>query len=297
MERLATRRVKGANAAIPIDSGSATATSIFAREGSPVIAVNDGKIVALGHNRKLGRYLKLQDATGNVYTYADLGSIPQAVSGAQAGEGDRGADRQAARPNARRSRPARPARRRPGSRPGRRFRRRRSRQRPEAARSASVQTTKRVKVSLPQTRTAAQSTAPGGVAKERLFADPSRPASFAAGGNLQIRSEAQAISSFQNYFSDVLHLAKNQYTLRPLKVGAIVVAGTILGPRRRPVEHHREASGVHGPAGRQGRAADRPETDPRRLEAAWKRPPCTARPGWIRSTVRARRTPPPAKCC
>ena len=36
-------------------------------------------------------------------------------------------------------------------------------------------------------------------------------------------------ASFDNYFSDVLHLAKNQYTLEPLKAGSIVVAGTILG--------------------------------------------------------------------
>jgi hypothetical protein len=65
--------------------------------------------------------------------------------------------------------------------------------------------------------------------KERLFADPSRPASYAAGGALQLKTSSAKISSFQNYFSDVLHLGKNQYTLEPLKAGAVVVAGTILG--------------------------------------------------------------------
>jgi hypothetical protein len=65
--------------------------------------------------------------------------------------------------------------------------------------------------------------------KERLFANPSRPASYAAGGALQIKESAPGISHFQDYFSDVLHLGKNQYTLKPLKVGSIVVAGTILG--------------------------------------------------------------------
>jgi hypothetical protein len=65
--------------------------------------------------------------------------------------------------------------------------------------------------------------------KERLFAHPSRPASYAAGGDLQIRNTEPQITSFRNYFSDVLHLAKNQYTLAPLKPGAIVIAGTILG--------------------------------------------------------------------
>src|SRR5205814_200354 len=67
--------------------------------------------------------------------------------------------------------------------------------------------------------------------KQRLFAYPSRPASYAAGGAVQLRSEqaSQQIQNFQNYFSGVLHLAKNQYTLKPLQKGSAVVAGTILG--------------------------------------------------------------------
>ncbi len=256
VERLAGRRVKGQNAAIPIDSGSATATSIFARQGSPVIAVNDGKLVALGHSRKLGNYLRLQDATGNVYTYANLGSIPRLYP---VPKPVRVTAAQIARQLA--SSPVKPAR-------------------PSGAASAGVQqapvlqsTTikpagtgkpvRRVRVSLPQT---SQQTAPGGVAKERLFADPSRPASFAAGGNLQIKSEAAAISSFQNYFSDVLHLARNQYTLKPLKAGAIVVAGTILGRVAAPSP----TTASHlvfmvQPAGK-----DAPQIDPKPILDGWK---------------------------
>src|SRR5207248_10459681 len=50
----------------------------IAKQGSPVIAVNDGKIVKVGyHDKKLGNYVELQDATGNIYTYAQLGSIPK----------------------------------------------------------------------------------------------------------------------------------------------------------------------------------------------------------------------------
>jgi hypothetical protein len=45
----------------------------------------------------------------------------------------------------------------------------------------------------------------------------------------QINTEPAAISSFQNYFADTLHLARNQYTLQVLRVGSTVVAGTILG--------------------------------------------------------------------
>ena len=92
--------------------------------------------------------------------------------------------------------------------------------------------------------------APAPLVKERLFANPSRPGSYAAGGQLQLRDSKAQITSFQNYFSDVLHLGKNQYTLQPLKAGAIVVAGTILG---RIGGAHRQpglAHAVHDPASR-----------------------------------------------
>ena len=65
--------------------------------------------------------------------------------------------------------------------------------------------------------------------KERLFANPARAASYAAGGALQLKSSTQQISNFQNYFSDALHLGRNSYRLQTLKAGSIVVAGTILG--------------------------------------------------------------------
>jgi hypothetical protein len=73
--------------------------------------------------------------------------------------------------------------------------------------------------------------------KERLFANPSRAGSYAAGGALQLKNSSQQISSFQNYFSDALHLGRNQYTLKPLRKGAIVVAGTILGRIAGPSQH------------------------------------------------------------
>ena len=74
--KLAKHKIKGTNAAIAIDSNpNAKGTSIFAKKGSPVIAVNDGKIVGVGTSPQLGRYVKLQDATGNIYTYAHLGTV------------------------------------------------------------------------------------------------------------------------------------------------------------------------------------------------------------------------------
>jgi len=49
--------------------------NIFAAEGAPVVAVNDGVIEKLGNSTKLGNYVVLQDAYGNRYTYAELGQI------------------------------------------------------------------------------------------------------------------------------------------------------------------------------------------------------------------------------
>jgi hypothetical protein len=50
-------------------------TTIYSRQGAPVIAVQDGEIVGLGVTPSLGRYVSLRDAYGNTYTYADLGSV------------------------------------------------------------------------------------------------------------------------------------------------------------------------------------------------------------------------------
>jgi murein DD-endopeptidase MepM/ murein hydrolase activator NlpD len=49
--------------------------NIFADEGSPVVAVNDGVIEKIGDSKQLGRYVVLEDAYGNRYTYAGLGEI------------------------------------------------------------------------------------------------------------------------------------------------------------------------------------------------------------------------------
>src|SRR3954468_4824362 len=49
--------------------------NIFAKQGSPVIAVQDGRIVDMGQSDLLGKFLKLRDAYGNTYTYAHLGRL------------------------------------------------------------------------------------------------------------------------------------------------------------------------------------------------------------------------------
>ena len=253
--KLAKKKVKGSNAAIAIDSNPADkGTSIFAKKGSPVIAVNDGKIVKTGTSQQLGRYVELQDATGNIYTYAHLGSVSRqypvpkpvkasakqiikqfsfpatkaptaaATAGTQAAAKATSAVSKAAiKPSTATPKITGPAS--AGTQTAGQG----------SSRAAAPSAAKVVSPAAAAAQAAASSaqsatatvTAP--MVKERLFANPNRPASYAAGGNLQLKNSAQRITSFRNYFSDTLHLAKNQYTLKPLKKGAIVIAGTILG--------------------------------------------------------------------
>ena len=52
---------------------------IFAKAGSPVIAVQDGKIVKVGNTKRLGNFVMLRDVYGNTYTYAGLKKVASQV--------------------------------------------------------------------------------------------------------------------------------------------------------------------------------------------------------------------------
>src|SRR5206468_8560173 len=66
----------GHNAANVVDSNpNARGIDIYADKGSPVVAVNDGVIKAMGHSKKHGHWIVLQDVYGNRYTYSQLGSV------------------------------------------------------------------------------------------------------------------------------------------------------------------------------------------------------------------------------
>jgi hypothetical protein len=217
------------NPTVPVNSNpNEKSIAIYANQNSPVIAVNDGKVVKIGQNAQWGRYLELQDSNGNVFTYAHLGSIPSSypvpkpVPVSAAGVVKALATPSSPKPSAPATAGAQNAKNQTASQP------------PSVplgpAPSANSQNAFASSQSAPSTPV----NMPTPQVKQRLFAYPSRPASYAAGGALQLQSEqatqaSQQVQNFQNYFSGVLHLAKNQYTLQPLKSGAIVVAGTILG--------------------------------------------------------------------
>jgi Transglycosylase SLT domain/Peptidase family M23 len=255
--KLAQTRVTTANAAVTVQSDPTTkGTAIYAKQGSPVIAVNDGKIVKIGQSPQLGRYIILQDATGNTYTYANLGSIPALYPVPKPVKPT--ATSVAKTPAATSTpKPTGPAT--AGS----------QQTTPTVSTATATKEAKSGATSLPVTPAPASqptSTIATPMVKERLFANPSRPASYAAGGKLQIRTSAPQIQSFQDYFSDVLHLAKNQYTLEPLKAGSVVVAGTVLG--RLGAGTPTDASHLEfmiQPAGK-----DAPYIDPKPILDGWK---------------------------
>ncbi len=285
VEKLAKQRVKKGNAAVPINSDPNTkGVAVFAKTNSPVIAVNDGKVVKIGQNKQLGRYLMLQDATGNVYTYAHLGSIPSKypvpkrvkVTAKQitkqlsapitlppTGPASAGSQQTAAIPSV--SKATKEIKSTPSKAAA-------PLSVPVASGAAEASRPEQLAVDRlkhPTTQPTDQTTtiaAP--LAKERLFANPHRPNSYAAGGATQIKNAALQISNFRDYFSDVLHLGKKQYTLAAAEGGRRGRRRHDPRPHRQGQRHGRLAPRVHGASGRQERTADRPQADPRRLEAA-----------------------------
>jgi murein DD-endopeptidase MepM/ murein hydrolase activator NlpD len=82
-ERQAAKRAKpkkgvaGNAADVVSTSPTRRGINIYSREGAPVVAVNDGVVKKIGRSKKLGRYLILEDAYGNRFTYAQLGSVAE----------------------------------------------------------------------------------------------------------------------------------------------------------------------------------------------------------------------------
>ncbi len=74
LERVQNGHTVGAEVSDSVASSpKRRAVDVYADEGSPVLAVNDGVIEKIGHSDALGDYIVLQDTYGNHYTYAQLG--------------------------------------------------------------------------------------------------------------------------------------------------------------------------------------------------------------------------------
>jgi soluble lytic murein transglycosylase-like protein len=176
---------------------------VEASPAAPVVAVNDGQVVRRGFTHRLGAYLILRDAYGNTYTYAHLGSVAGEYAAVRPSALD------AAPPQARMADTEDPRPRAPATAGS---------QHPAGGRTAAA------------TPDAAPATGPV-VAKERLFAHPSRPASYAAGGDRQVAALGATIPAgrVSSFFAGPVRLSARDLVLRPLRRGAQVIAGTVLG--------------------------------------------------------------------
>ncbi len=189
--RKADRKTKGKNAAVVVESDETRRNiEIYAKPGSPVIAVNDGKVLKLGTNKRLGRYVIVQDVYGNTYTYAHLKKIAKTY-------------------------------------PSPKKRTRSDKDKTSKRRGLEHESKADVKAADTkpvETKTeASEQAAAAPAAKVRLFANPTRKNALKAGGNVQIAGGETATAGAP------LGLDPDDFVAKPLRKGARVLGGTTLG--------------------------------------------------------------------
>jgi hypothetical protein len=212
---IAKKRIKKGNAALPVSSSSTRrGINVFATAGSPVIAVQDGKIVKMGRTDRLGKFIQLRDVYGNTYTYGHLKKLSLAYPVPK----EKTVSKAQVKKELHLAAPTKDPK-------------------PTAPASAGTQ----VKDKAPAASSATPATgaatstldsAASDVRKERLFANPSRPGAYDAGGEEQMLNAGSVIpgyTTFKSYFTGIYGLKRSDVVLKKLKPGSKVIAGTILG--------------------------------------------------------------------
>jgi transglycosylase-like protein with SLT domain/peptidase M23-like protein len=233
------KRVKaGQNAANVVASrDDRHGIDIFARKGSPVVAVNDGVVKKIG-NSDTGRYVVLQDVYGNRYMYAHLGSTARYYPVPKREAAVAGRPARAIPANPRDPHPTAPA-------------------------SAGSQAPT-VHERRPQPEPS-QASSP---VKDRLFAHPDHPLAREAGGMDQMLEMRITRGDYEVYKESVrpFGVGMRNMRLKRLREGSHVVGGTILGriDRTEPGK----ASHVEFQIRPAGRGA--PRIDPKPILDGWK---------------------------
>jgi hypothetical protein len=208
-------------ATYPKKGGGPQGIEIDARAGEPVVAINDGVVKQIGRSKALGQFLTFQDFYGNTYTYTHLGAVraryatPRTLALAEL---------QGAKETEQNRRPVDP--------------------RPLAPATAGKQTANAA-AEATQTITVQ-------VSKERLFANPARPAAYNEGGQRQLAQVVEALPVGQQvtqYLSADYPLKRADLLLRPLRAGSQVMAGAILAETgRKPITLRVRPAGKGAPA-------------------------------------------------
>jgi len=245
-KKLRVKAKKGKNAAKTVESSARKQTNIFSRAGAAAVAVQDGKIVKVGKNPRLGRFVQLRDVYGNTYTYGNLKTVadfyPVPKKGAM-----KAAEKAEARRLEKIAKAKDPA--------------------PDAPASAGKQAAPTAAPATEPTGTAApaidETTGRINGAVEPLFANPARPLAKKHGGAEQLADqqldEGTSKVSLNGW-------AKDDVELKRLKKGAKVTAGTVIGRlgRTNPTSTPHLQFEVH-PAGKGS-----PRVDPKPILDGWK---------------------------
>jgi murein DD-endopeptidase MepM/ murein hydrolase activator NlpD len=196
------------------------AVSIYAESDAAVVSAQDGTVVAIGRNRKLGRYVVVRNAFGDRFTYANLASVS--------------AWHPSPKP-AKRSAQILSAAVPSGLAPG---------PHPTAPATAGVQGSGKVAAKLfaLTRRHGARAKAAGAAAPQPVIATinlrstPSATTLFTPLAVIEraVRAPRRAprvrrAALLARYFTGVFGLRADQLELTPLRVGSHVLAGTILG--------------------------------------------------------------------
>jgi hypothetical protein len=253
---------KGHNAAVPVEANtSRRGINIYAKDGAAAIATQDGKVVKIGKSKRLGRFIQIEDVYGNTYTYAQLKGVASAYAVPKAEKVTKASVAKELKLPKKDPKPTEAAS--AGSQPK------------AKASSQAIDATAAARTadaSSSQDASRAKGSAAGSarvdVTKERAFANPSRPASYKQGGEEQLlNNEFQSGgSSYQAQFTKVLGLDAKNVTIKKLKVGSKVVAGTVLGRLGKTQKH--VASHLLFEIRPAGKGA--PRIDPKPILDGWK---------------------------
>ena len=249
-ERRALERSKpgkrAAGNAAEVISGSTTrrGINIYSRDGAPVVAVNDGTIIDLGKSKKLGRYIVLQDAYGNRYTYAELGSVADAYPVPKQDKLS-ASDFDLVTPDDKA---------------------------PDEPASAGTQVDDQAKKAEKAAKSESEDSGPVNTedARDRLYAYPERKHNAERAGltgqlDSLLANKMPGYESFKGYLANVMRFDPKKMELKPLRKGAQVTAGTVLGRIGKTTDL---APHVHFAIRPAGRGA--PKIDPKPILDGWK---------------------------
>ncbi len=242
LARSTTERKAAGNAADVISSdASRRSINVYSSLNAPVVAVNDGVIKKIGDSKALGKFIILQDAYGNRYTYAHLGSIEK-THPVPRQQSLSAKDFKLETPN-KDAAPSTPATAGDNSTKG-------------AAKAKST--------------SAPSATSNSENARQRLFALPQRSGNAGnpgIGGQIDqlLGRSVPGYETFKSAFSNSLQFDSNTMQLKALKVGSKVTGGSVLGRVGQPDAQPPHLNFAIRPAGKGA-----PTIDPKPILDGWK---------------------------